>query len=55
VTRSRFQYTLNRLGQCAAITETLGLATRTISYGYDGQQRLGRLAMSTLVGDEGRT
>jgi hypothetical protein len=55
VTRSRFQYTLKGLGQRAAITETLGLATRTISCGYDGQQRPSRLAMSTLVGDEGRT
>jgi RHS repeat-associated protein len=39
-TRSRFQYTLDRLGQRTAITETLGLATRVITYSYDGLQRL---------------
>jgi RHS repeat-associated protein len=39
-TRSRFQYTLDRLGQRMAVTETLGLATRVITYSYDGLQRL---------------
>jgi YD repeat-containing protein len=39
-TRSRFQYTLDRLGQRTAVTETLGLATRVITYSYDGLQRL---------------
>jgi RHS repeat-associated protein len=39
-TRSRFQYTLDRLGQRTAVTETLGLATRAITYAYDGLQRL---------------
>ncbi|GAB4199358.1 MAG: hypothetical protein OHK0022_19520 [Roseiflexaceae bacterium] len=37
---SRFQYTFDRDGQTSAVTETLGLSTRSISYGYDGLARL---------------
>ncbi len=32
------------------MTETLGLATRTISYGYDGQQRL--MSANASTGDD---
>jgi YD repeat-containing protein len=39
-TTSRFVYTLDRAGQRTGVTETLGSATRTIAYGYDGLQRL---------------
>ncbi|MFL5807434.1 MAG: hypothetical protein ACJ8CR_37625 [Roseiflexaceae bacterium] len=39
-TRSREQYTLDRLGQRTAVTETLGLATRVVTYTYNGLQRL---------------
>jgi RHS repeat-associated protein len=39
-TRSRFQYGLDRLGQRTSTTETLAAATRTLTYTYDGLQRL---------------
>jgi hypothetical protein len=35
-THSRYQYTLDRLCQRTAVTETLGLATRVTTYTYDG-------------------
>jgi len=35
-TVSRFQYTLDRTGQRTAASETLGSATQTICYAYDG-------------------
>jgi RHS repeat-associated protein len=37
---SRFQYTLDRLGQRTGITETLALQTRVITSTYDGLARL---------------
>jgi RHS repeat-associated protein len=39
-TTSRFQYSLDRMGQRTAVTETLTTQTRTIAYAYDGLQRL---------------
>jgi RHS repeat-associated protein len=39
-TRSQFDYAVDRLGQRTAVTETLGSATRVITYAYDGWLRL---------------
>jgi RHS repeat-associated protein len=39
-TTSRFQYSLDRMGQRTGITETLTTQTRTITSTYDGLQRL---------------
>jgi RHS repeat-associated protein len=39
-TRSQFDYAVDRLGQRRAVTETLGSATRVITYAYDGWLRL---------------
>jgi RHS repeat-associated protein len=39
-TTSRFQYSLDRMGQRTAVTETLTTQTRTITSTYDGLQRL---------------
>jgi YD repeat-containing protein len=43
---SRFQYTLNRAGQRTQVSETLNGQIRSISYGYDGVQRLTSAAES---------
>jgi RHS repeat-associated protein len=40
VTRTRFTYTLNRLGLRTAVSETLDTSSRSVSYAYDGLLRL---------------
>ncbi|WP_322489328.1 SBBP repeat-containing protein [Chloroflexus sp.] len=39
-TRTRFTYTLDRLGLRTAVSEVLGSSTRSVSYTYDGLLRL---------------
>jgi RHS repeat-associated protein len=40
VTLSQFQYTVDRVGHRTAVTEAVGGQSRTISYSYDGLERL---------------
>jgi YD repeat-containing protein len=46
-TRGDFNYNLSRGSQVTAVTETLGLGTRNVTYGYDGLRRLVSAATST--------